>query len=370
MSILPSLGRAVTAALGAAALCACDAPPVPPPPRMVLVAQPQPDAAAQAVYAGEVRARHEPVLAFRIGGKLLRRKVDAGDRIAEGDVMAELDPADLSLRREGDRAQLDAARKLRALARAERDRHAALLARGLIGQSLFDAKQAAADAADAQFDQARASFDESERQVGYAQLRAPASGIVTVAHVSPGQVLAAGQPVFTLAVDGPREIQIAIPEGQVERFEVGDEVSVASWATPDHLMAGRLREIAPAADPVTRTHIARVRVEGDDPPLELGASARVHVAFGGAGELRVPLSAIVGDVGSGTASVWLLDAGTSRLRLAPVKLSTFDERDASIASGLRPGDWLVVAGVHLLHEGEHVAPIDRDHRKVAAVDEG
>src|SRR5690606_36116933 len=185
--------RAVLAAALLLLLTACgngdgDAPT----PRAVLVGHPDtaPGAQAQA-YAGEVRAREEAALSFRVGGKLVRRLVDVGDRVARGQLLAELDPGDLRLQAQAAQAQLNAAQDL-------------------VSRSALDAQEAAFAAAQGQVRAARANLDVARNQAGYSRLLAPADGVVAARHAEAGQVVAAGQPVFTFAADGTREIAIAL----------------------------------------------------------------------------------------------------------------------------------------------------------------
>jgi multidrug efflux system membrane fusion protein len=332
------------------------------PPRPVLVQQPEPATGAVQAFAGEIRARHETPLSFRVGGKVARRLVEVGDRVVAGQLLAELDAQDLRLNREAAEAQLSAAEADARLAEAEFDRVKVLFERQLVSRSLFDARRSALDAAASRVTQARAQLEVAGNQAAYGQLRAPADGVVALRNVEAGQVVAAGQTVFGLAEDGEREVAIALPEADVARFAVGAPVLVELWAAPGRRVPGVLREIAPAADAAARTYATRVALQlPDDVRVELGQSARVYAANASAAALGVPLSALT-EV-DGEPVVYVVAEG-GVLRRVAVRTGPFGELQVPVLGGLRPQDWVVVSGVHLLRDGERVKPVDRENRPV------
>lgn len=331
--------------------------------RPVLVQQPTPSAAAVQAFAGEVRARHETPLAFRVGGKVARRLVDVGDRVQAGQVLAELDADDLRLGREAAQAQLAAAEADARLASAEFERIEVMFQRQLVSRSMFDARRSALDAANSRVAQARAQLDVADNQADYGVLRAPQDGVIALRQIEAGQVVAAGQLAFGLAEDGEREIAIALPEADVARFKVGQPVMVELWATPGQRSPGVIREIAPAADAQARTFATRVGLKlPKGVAVELGQSARVYAANTDIAALAVPLSALT-EVG-GKPAVWVLDAAGTSARPVPVTAGPYGETEVPVLSGLEPDDWVVISGVHLLREGEAVLPVDRDNRPV------
>ncbi len=350
---------AVAIALTLAACCA-DKPVEPP--RPALVIQPVGGDAGLQTFSGEVHAREEPQLAFRIGGKIVRRLVDAGARVKAGQALAELDASDVDLQNEAARAQLASAQSELELARAELDRYRSLLDRQLVSRSFYDARQASFRAAQAGVRQAQAQARVTGNQAGYAVLRAPKEGVIAQRLAEAGQVVAAGQAVFVLAADGGREVAISIPEQSVAQYRVGRDLLVELWSAPGKRYPGKLREIAPAADALTRTYAARVSFAGDGESIELGQSARVFAQAGQRAHLRVPLSAVI--QGKGRSAVWVVDPATSKVHLKPVQAGPYEEDGVPVLAGLQAGDWVVSTGAHLLLEGETVAPIDRDNRPV------
>lgn len=355
------LGVVVSVALGACSN-GDDAPQAP---RPVLVAHPVAEAGrADVAYAGEVRAREESQLGFRVGGKLVRRLVDVGDRVHAGQVLAELDPGDLQLQTQATQAQLAAAQGELARAQADRARFAKLAQQQLVSRSALDAQNAAYAAAAGQVRAIRAQLDVARNQAAYAQLRAPRDGAIASRQAEAGQVVAAGQPVFVLAADSGREVAFAVPEIAVQDVHAGERVTVEPWSRPGARLTGTIREIAPAADPQTRTYAARATLADAD-AVALGQSVRVFLDGSAGGRtLSVPLAAVQRGPHGATA-VWTVDQASKRLHLTPVRLGAWDEDRVPVLSGLRAGDWVVAAGGHLLREGEVVSPVDRDNRPVA-----
>ena len=332
------------------------------PARPAMVVQPLAGGGTATAFAGEVRARHEPVLGFRIGGKLAERFVDVGARVKKGDPLARLDAADVALALEGARAQLESAKADLALAEAELERHRSLFERQLVSRSLYDTRVAQRDAAQARVRQAKAQVSASGNQAAYARLLAPADGVIAQRLAEAGQVVQAGQPVFVLAQDGEREVAIAIPERRAAEFAPGRALAVELWSEPGVRLPASVREIAPAADPQARTYAARVAFDAGASRGELGQSARVYALEAAGSTLSVPLSAVHG--ADGETAVWVVDAATATVHLRPVHAGAFGEATVPVISGLEAGEWIVAAGVHLLQEGQKIRPIDRDNRAV------
>jgi len=340
------------------------------PPRPVLVARADaatgPAANVLAAYAGEIRAREETALSFRVGGKLVHRRVDVGDRVRRGDLLAELDPGDLRLQVEALQAQLTAADAQLVRARADHARIANLATDQLVSRSALDQQMAALRAAEGQARAARAQFDLSRNQAGYSQLRAPQDGVIASRQVEAGQVVAAGQSVFGLAADGGREVAFALPEADIRRFNVGQPVVIELWSAQGQRISGRIRELAPAADAQTRTYAARATLDTDaSQRIDLGQSARVYIPGGPDASMRLPLSALHRGERDAVA-VWVVDPKAPKARRIPVVIGPYAPDGVAVRSGLRPGDWVVIAGGHLLHEGQAVSPVDRSNRPVAA----
>ncbi|HCN47231.1 MAG TPA: efflux RND transporter periplasmic adaptor subunit, partial [Pseudomonas sp.] len=329
--------------------------------RPAMVVQPQPASAAVDSYPGEVRARFEPELAFRIGGKVSKRLVEEGQRVKADQPLAELDPQDVRLQLEATRAQVGAAEANLNLVQAERDRYKKLLERQMVSQSQYDNAENLYRSGLARVKQMRAEFDVAGNQAGYSVLRASQDGVVSKRQVEVGQVVAAGQTVFTLAADGEREVLISLPEQNFGRFAVGQPVAVELWSQPGQRFEGRIRELSPAADPRSRTFAARIAFSAGKVPAELGQSARVFIQHAEQIPLAVPLSALSAE--NGKTYVWRVDANNT-LQRAPVRVGAYGQDSVPVLEGLNATDWVVAAGGHVLHEGQQIRPVDRSNRTV------
>lgn len=353
----------VTVLAGACLLASCSAPaPESPPPRAVLVRTLDAAAAAPAVhlYTGEVRARIEADVGFRVGGKLLERKVDVGDEVAAGALLALLDPADARLAADAAQAARAAAEADLALARTEFERAQELAARKFVSTSVLDARRTALQAAEARLRQARAQADAAANQAAYTRLEAPAAGVVTAVFAEPGQVVGVGQPVFRIARPDEREVLIHVPEGRAAQFQPGMAARVRTWAAPEREYAASVREVAPAADAVTRTYALRVAVAQADAGLPLGATASVLFAATDAahGSVLLPLAAVTRVPGAPDGgTVWVVGED-ERVRPVGVDILAWREDGALLRAGLPARSRLVVAGVHTLVEGETVRAVE------------
>ena len=362
----PCLYLALPASL-ALLLSACEqAPPPVQALRPALVVQPQAAAAVSDSYPGEVHARHEPQLAFRVAGKVSKRLVEEGDRVKAQQPLAELDPQDLRLELEANRAQLTAAQANLNLVKAERDRYATLLERGMVSRSLFDSADNQYRAGEARLRQIKAQLEVADNQAGYAVLRAPQAGVIARRMVETGQVVAAGQTVLALAADGEREVAISLPEHSFAQLRIGQPVAVELWSQPEQRFAGQIRELSPSADPRSRTFAARVAFSRDDVPAQIGQSARVFIAPAQAAPLSVPLAAVSAE--NGVSYVWRLQPG-DRVRRTPVRVGAYGDDSVPVLEGLKAGDWVVAAGVHVLRDGQQVRPVDRSNRPVSLAGE-
>ena len=307
-------------------------------------------------YAGEVRARVESRLGFRVAGKITKRTVEVGQRVKAGQLLAQLDPRDYQLAADAGRAQVVSATTQRDLAAADLTRYRALKDQNFISGAELERREATLKAAQATLEQAQAQLAGQGNQTGYTQLLADVSGVVTAVEAEAGQVVAAGTPVVRIAQDGPRDVVFAVPEDKLARVPVGSAVTVRSW-TGGPSLRGTVRELAASADPVTRTFPVKVTLSEKDAgeALPLGATAYVvpqAVAQLAGGVIKLPTSALRQE-GKGSA-VWVLDTASMTVRSQPVQIATADGNEAVIASGLQPGQKVVSAGVHVLSPGQKV----------------
>lgn len=304
-------------------------------------------------FSGEVRARVESRLGFRVGGKITQRQAEVGQHVTAGTVLAQLDPQDYRLAADAARAQVAAATTNRDLAAADYKRYVALREQNFISGAELERRETTLKAAQAQLEQAQAQLASQGNQARYTTLVADVSGVITAVEAEVGQVVAAGTPVVRIAADGPRDVVFSVPEDKVAGVRAGSDVAVQQWASATTLH-GRIREVAASADPVTRTYPVKVSLDaGAQPPL--GATMTVlpqALSHAGLQVIKIPTSALRQD-GAGSA-VWVLDRQTMTVKLQPVQVATADGNDAVIASGLQPGMMIVSAGVHVLSPGQKV----------------
>jgi membrane fusion protein, multidrug efflux system len=317
-------------------------------------------------FSGEVRARVESRLGFRVAGKITQRQAELGQRVKAGEVLAQLDPRDYQLAADAARAQLAAATTNRDLAAADFKRYSALRDQNFISGAELERRETAFKAAQAQLDQAKAQLASQGNQAGYTSLVADVSGVVTAVEAEVGQVVSAGTPVVRIAQDGPRDVVFSVPEDKVGAIKPGSEVSVRAW-TDNTPLAGKVREVAASADPVTRTYAVKVSLEGAASP-PLGATAYVSpkaLSLAGMPVIKLPTSALRKE-GQGTA-VWVLDKPTMTLKSQPVQIATADGNEAVVSAGLQPGMLVVSAGVHVLSAGQKVTIYQEKNAQSAAV---
>lgn len=305
-------------------------------------------------YAGEVRARVESRVGFRVGGKLLDRTVELGQHVRAGQLLARLDPQDLKLATDAARAQVAAASTNHALAVADFKRYQVLKDQNFVSGAELERRDAVLKAAQAQLDQAQAQLSVQGNQAAYASLHADVAGVVTAVLAERGQVVAAGTPVFQIAQDGVRDVVFSVPEDKVAAIKPGTEAQVLRWSTPGTLK-GLVREVAASADPATRTFIVKVAVLAQD-NLALGSTVSVlpmALQRSGAPVIKLPTSALRQE-GQATA-VWVLDTTSMTVQSQTVQIAAADGNDVVVAGGLQPGMQVVVAGVHVLAPGQKVS---------------
>ena len=307
-------------------------------------------------YAGEIRARVESRLGFRVGGKMIERPVNVGDSVKAGQLLARLDPRDLRLGEDVARAAVASAAVNLQQADADFKRYRDLKDQGFISGAELERRETTLKVAKAQLEQARAQSGVQGNQAGYAALNADTGGVITGVDVEPGMVVAAGASVVRLARDGPRDVVFSVPEDKVGLIQaIGARqgtVQVRLWSSGAATVAAKIREVSAAADPATRTFLVKADLGDADGP-RLGQTATVAVDTPRvAGIARVPLSALKEDHGKST--VWIVDAASMTTVSRLVTIGGAEGNDAVVLAGLVPGDRVVTAGVHVLSPGQKV----------------
>jgi RND family efflux transporter MFP subunit len=312
-----------------------------------------PSAASTAVYSGEVRARRETALGFQVGGRVQQRMVEVGQVVKAGTPLLRLDPSDATLNANASRSQLDSARSQFQQAELDFQRYEALAAKAYVSRYEYEKAKLSRDTAAESFRSAEANWKLAANQSGYTVLRAPVPGVVTSIDVEAGQVVPSGQVAVRIAQDGERELVVSVPEGRVDELRRARSLQVELWAGAGKHYAGRMRELAPDIDPVTRTYDARISILGADADVRLGMTGKVSLQLPQDASLRkLPLTAIYD--GDGRTSVWVLDPTDSRAHLRRVELANAQRDGVLVRSGLHDGELVITAGVNLLHDGQKV----------------
>lgn len=355
MPHLNSWAAAAAIAAGGLLLAAC-APPAAEKPAVVLpvhaVKLSLSEEASVLNLSGEVKARTETVIGFRVAGKIVERRAEVGMQVKRGDVLARLDPQDLTLQTQVVGAQSAAAQTELAQQLADLARFESLLKQGFISQAEFDRRKNAVDVARSRVAEVGSVQRSSRNQLDYAAIRADEAGVVTAVEAERGQVVAAGQPVLRLAQSGAKEIAVTVAESRLAALQAAKDLSVSLSAVPGKVYRGSLREVSPVADPATRTYAARISLLDADDAMRLGMTARVTVRGAALPVLSVPLTALYRQ-GKKTA-VWIVDPTSATVRLAAVEVAAVQEDRVAIAAGLKAGDTVVTAGVQKLQAGQQV----------------
>jgi len=307
---------------------------------------------AEPEFAGDVRARIESRLGFRVAGKITKRQAELGRHVGAGELLAQLDAQDYRLAADAARAQQAGALTNRDLAAADLKRYRELREQNFISGADLERRETTFKAAQAQLEQAQAQLASQGNQANYTSLVADAPGVITAIEAEPGQVVTAGTPVVRIAQDGARDVVFSVPEDRAALVTPGSAVAVRGWAGGE--FEGKVREVAASADAVTRTFTVKVAIDAATaPPLGTTVYARPRaLSRAGSPVLKLPTSALRQE-GQGSA-VWVLDKDSMTVRSQPVKVVTADGNDAVIESGVSPGMVVVVAGVHVLSPGQKV----------------
>lgn len=315
-------------------------------------------------YPGEVKAKIESTLAFRIGGKILERSVDIGDRIRKGQVLAKLDDSDYLLATQAIKAQLVAAKSEMTLAADELDRHRELFRQNVISPADLDKRTTAYIAAKERVNALQAQLSQSRNQIRYTALTSENAGVVTAVHAEPGQVVNSGQPTLGVAQEEGKEIHFDVPEDQIHRHRIGDDVQVSLWRDGENFAQAKIKDIAASADPANRTYKVKAILLEDHQRWLLGRSVTVRHTAAATDTLAIPLSAVFTPKDhANQPKAWLIDEKKHTVAIIPVQLGDPLPGNRIAVTGIKPGQLIVSAGVHRLREGQAVrllnAPIDK-----------
>lgn len=305
-------------------------------PIAVETARPSRGPAVRAVYAaGTVEPTVMLPIAPRSAGRLMELHVDEGARVREGQVLARLEDVDL-------KKSVDELEARALFAKAQFDRAQTLLDRGL-GTVLER------DRARSEWQAANAAVARARALRGFMTLTAPADGEILQRDGEIGQVIPANQPIFYFSRPEPLRIEAEVDEEDILLVHPGQQVLIRAPALPERVLDGRVTEITPKGNPVTRGYRVRIGFEGET-PLRIGMTAEVNIVVAERPDaLLVPATAVR------DGQVWVVRDG--RLHRQPVQTGFGGETRLEILSGLTENDTFVVHPSAGLAEGRRVRPV-------------
>jgi RND family efflux transporter MFP subunit len=314
-------------------------------------------------YPVEVAARYSNAMSFRVPGKLIERTVRLGDTVRKGQVVARLDPIDAQKQAASAQAALDAAEHRLVFAQQQLDRDEAQAAQNLIAPNQLEQTQDAFSAALAGREQAAAQLVVARNTLQYNTLVVDHDGVITSENADTGQVVVAGQAVYGLAWTGDTDVTLDAAESDLARIAIGQAADVTFPALPGRRFDARVREVAPAADPQSRTYRVKLTLTEPGQVVRLGMTGDATLApvaapgstAAAAPTFTVPATAIFHQ-GSAPA-VWIVGASNSSLELRPVSVRSYSGHASIVTGGLKDGDTVVLAGVHTVYAGQRVKPV-------------
>jgi membrane fusion protein, multidrug efflux system len=332
------------------------APPAPEirPVRTVTIAKR--DAGVPVVLTGSIRAQDEAPLAFRVSGRMIERRVNNGDRVRPGQVVARLETQNEQNNLRAARANLSAAQGQLTNAHNNLRRLEPLAARGAASQAELDQARESFQTAQSQVESAEAQVKFAQDQLAFTELTADAAGVITSVGAEPGEVVSAGRMIVTLARQGGRDAIFDVPGQVIRSAPSNPQIRVSLQDDPAVAVVGRVREIAPQADPVTRTF--EVKVDLTDPPaaMRLGSTVVGRMDVDPSTIIDIPAAALTQS--NQQPAVWVVDPATSTVSLRPIDVLRFDPDAVVVSKGLAPGDVVVTAGVQALYPGQKIRLLD------------
>jgi RND family efflux transporter MFP subunit len=302
-------------------------------------------------FVGTIKPRIETDMGFRVPGKVAQRLVEVGQTVDVGQPLATLDEVDLKLQAEQAVAELNAATGVLAQAGAAEQRAKDLRAKGWATDAQLDQAKAAGDEARARLNRAERSVELTKNSLSYATLLADSRGVVTATLIDPGQVVASGQTAIRVARFSEKEAVVSIPETLVGRAKEG-VATVTLWSEPNKKYAAKLREVAPSADPATRTYLAKFSLPDAGESVSLGMTATLTLSDPQTERVaRLPLSSLYSQ--GGNPSLYVVD-DKGEVALKPVTVKSYESNNVVISGGVEEGDKIVVLGVQKLDPAQKV----------------
>ena len=302
---------------------------------------------------GAVQGRFSADLSFRVSGRVRERLVDVGAHVDRGEVLARLDAAEQQADVDAASAAVAAAEAQLRVARVTFDRQNRLISSGFTTRVAFDQAKEGLRTAEGTLEAAKAQLGTAKDALGYTELRAGAAGVITARSLEIGQVVQAGQPVFSLAQDGERDAVFDVYEAIFFGDVDGDLVSLTLVSDPNEKATGRVREVSPAINPKSATIRIKVTIQNPPEAMTLGSAVAGTWKWKPVAQIAFPWTALMA-AGSKPA-VWVVDPSTRTASLKPVTIARYEAEAVVIEEGLEPGERIVVDGGKLLSSGQSVS---------------
>lgn len=324
---------------------------------MVVEAQMSGDAIT---LTGQLHARDETKLAFRLSGKLIEGLVSVGDMVKAGQIVARLDAATETNARNAAKADHASAVAVLDQSAAAEKRYGTLLKEEAVSRAEYEAALQQLKTAHAQVDASRAKLSSAEIQLGYTELKADADGVITTKGAEPGEVVQAGQMIFALAHEAGRDAVFDVP-AQLIRDGVSAHQEVDVWLAdnPGIKTVGHVREIAPQADPSTRTYPVKVSLDTLPSGMFLGSTVVGRLRLQAGTLIEVPSSALA--MADKQPAVWVIDPNTSTVQKREIAVARYHPHAVVVASGLQPGERIVTAGTQSLSNGQKIKSLEGEN---------
>ena len=304
------------------------------------------------VLTGEIRARVQSDLSFRVSGKIIERLVDVGTPVKAGQILARIDAEEQKADLEVATANLEAAEAQRTQAQLAFDRQRNLFQTQVTTRAAFDLAQETLLTAQGSAKSAQAELETARDALSYTELRADADGVITARNAEVGQVAQAAQVIFTLAHAGPRDAVFDVVETLFLGRKIEPSVTVSLLSDPSQKVEGKVREISPTIDSSTGTVRVKLSLNGD-PSMPLGAPVAGSFQYEPQSMIQLPWSAMASK--GGDPAVWVVDAQTSKISMHAIEVGEYETGSFTVKEGVSPGDIVVSEGTKFLRPNEIVS---------------
>jgi RND family efflux transporter MFP subunit len=301
---------------------------------------------------GEIDARVQSDLSFRVSGRITERLADVGTPVKAGQVLARIDPAEQEADLAVAKATLQSAQAVEVQSRLAFERQQSLFKTQVTTKASLDQAQETLLTAQGTTKSAEALLETSQDALSYTELRADADGVITARNAEVGQVAQAASAMFTLAHDGPRDAVFKVYESLFLKNKMVDKVTITLLSDPSRNVEASVREISPTIDPATGTIKVKVGLEG---PASMPLGAAVAGTFHSATQqaIELPWSAMASKVGH--PAVWVVDPSSSKVSIHSIDVSTYGTGKFGVSVGVAAGDLVVVNGTKFLRPGQVVS---------------